>query len=241
MRGEFFNVEAKVEEPSADDVSDQMKFIRKVYGILACQLVFTAIMIAAVQYSEGFRLFCLTNPWLHILCTVIAIAAMCAIICCVGRTVPGNYIALAIFTIAEGYCVAGLTAAYPPDLVVTAGLATALVTISLTIYAFYTKTEMTVFMGLAFVVYLAMFPILLFGAFFMKMQALYIFYCCLGLILYSLFLIIDTMQIVRNNKSLGGYEVDYDDYVIGAMQLYLDIVMIFVYILALLGGSGGGD
>ena len=40
-----------------DDVSDKMKFIRKVYAILTAQLVLTAAMIAGVQYSEKMRLF----------------------------------------------------------------------------------------------------------------------------------------------------------------------------------------
>lgn len=68
------------------------------------------------------------------------------------------------------------------------------------------------------------------------MPGLRVLYCCLGLLFYSIFLIVDTMLICRNGKSAGGYEVSYDDYIIGALQLYLDIVMIFIYILQLLGG-----
>lgn len=166
---------------------------------------------------------------------------MIMIICCVGRSYPINMILCFIFTLAEGYCVAGFTSVYEPELVITAGVATALISISLTIYAFYTKTDINTFMAMAFVIYLAMLPMLLFGAFVMSMRAAYMLYCALGLILYSLFLIIDTKMICDNNESFGGYEVSYDDYVIGAMQLYLDIIMIFIYILSILGAAGGGD
>lgn len=164
-------------------------------------------MIAAVQLDDGLREYCLTNPGVHLLCTVIAIAAMCAIICCYGRSHPTNLILCGVFTLAEGYCVAGLTAAYPRDLVVTAGIATALISISLTIYAFYTKVDFEVFMALAFVVYLAMLPTLLIGSLVMGMKGAYIAYCALGLIFYSIFLIIDTKMILDNNESFGGYEV----------------------------------
>ena len=34
-----------------DEVSDQMKFVRKVYSILAIQLTLTAVLIAMVQYD----------------------------------------------------------------------------------------------------------------------------------------------------------------------------------------------
>jgi hypothetical protein len=62
-----------------------------------------------------------------------------------------------------------------------------------------------------------------------------IVYCCIGVSFYSLFLIIDTKMICDSNKSMGGFDIDYDDHILCALQLYLDIVMIFVYLLRLLG------
>lgn len=190
-----------------------------------------------VQYSEGMRKFASHAIWLQLLAAVGSITTMCMIICCYGRTVPLNFILLTIFTLCEGFMVATITARYDTKTVVTAGLATALTTISLTIYAMFTKVDIQVFYALLFVIYLAMFPLMLIGMFVIRCEALRVFYCCLGLLFYSIFLIVDTMLIVRNNKSAGGYEVSYDDYVIGALQLYLDIVMIFLYILQLLGGG----
>lgn len=42
---------------SADEVSDQMKFVRKVYSILACQLSMTTAFIVLVQCSDKVKLF----------------------------------------------------------------------------------------------------------------------------------------------------------------------------------------
>ena len=172
---------------------------------------------------------------MSLVCTAVAITTMCALICCFGRTVPWNYALLFVFTAAESYCVAGLTSFYDQQVVFMAGLSTALVTISLTMYAMFTKTDISVFVGLVWVVYLAMLPITIVGFCLRGFNTLYILYCILGIIFYSLFLIIDTMQICKSQKSLGGYAVSYDDYVIGALQLYLDIIMIFVYLLQLFG------
>lgn len=61
-------------------------------------------------------------------------------------------------------------------------------------------------------------------------------YCALGLVFYSIFLIIDTMQIC-GGKSVGGYALDMDEYIMGALMLYIDIIMIFIYILRLLGAA----
>ena len=93
-----------------DEVSDQMKFIRKVYSILAVQLSLTTAMICAVQYSESFRDFSINRPGLAISCAVGSIVTMCMIICCFGKKAPCNYSLLFLFTFCESYMVSGLTA-----------------------------------------------------------------------------------------------------------------------------------
>ena len=88
---------------------------------------------------------------------------------------------------------------------------------------------------MAFVVYFAMFPIFIIGLFVFPGNFLYTLYNVLGVLLYSLFLIIDTMMICNKGTGMSNYQIDMDDYVIGALMLYLDIVMLFIYILRLFG------
>lgn len=61
------------------------------------------------------------------------------------RTVPRNYILLFIFTAAESYMLAGLSARYDPITVIAAEAKTALVTFVLTVYAITTKVAIQVF------------------------------------------------------------------------------------------------
>ena len=210
-----------------------MKFVRKVYTILAIQLSVTAAWVAIVQTSLNKWVY--DNPALYIIAAVGSIVLFCMIICCFGRQHPTNLILLGLFTMCEAHMVAGLCSRYKDNTVIMAALATALVTISLTIYAMRTKTEIQVFVALAFVVYLAMFPLLII-CLIVHIKPLYILYCCLGLIFYSLYLIIDTIIICGKEKH-NGIAMDHNDYVIGALMLYLDIIMIFIYILRLLGES----
>ena len=51
------------------------------------------------------------------------------------------------------------------------------------------------------------------------------------MIIGGLFLLIDTQLIVGGKR----HELSIDDYVIGALILYMDIIYIFVYMLKLLG------
>lgn len=212
-----------------EEVSDQMMFVRKVYSILAVQLTVTASWIAVVQTNNGLRNFCNDNPGIYIAAFVGSIAFICAIICCVGRSYPTNLICLAGFTFCETYMVAAITSRYNDNVVIMAGLATALTTIALTIYAMRTKVKIEVFVALAFVIYLAMFPLMIISII-IGTGALNTLYCCLGLVFYSLYLIIDTIIICGKEKH-NGISMDHNDYVIGAMMLYIDIIMIFLYIL----------
>ena len=117
----------------------------------------------------------------------------------------------------------------------TAGAATAAATIALTVYALTTKTDISVFGALAFIVCLAMLPILILGIF-IRNPILHTIITCFGIFMYSIYLIMDTMLICKGD-SFTGKECGYDDYIIGAMMLYIDIIMLFVYILRLLGDS----
>ena len=115
-----------------------------------------------------------------------------------------------------------------------AGLVTALVTIALTIYAMRTTTSINTFVALAYIVYFAMFPFLLFSWLWIRNTVMNTIWCCLGLVFYSLFLIIDTMLIFKHCDAGVAHSYvtfGYGDAILGAMMLYLDIVMIFLYIL----------
>ena len=189
--------------------------------------------------NESARHYSIAYPALTIVCCVVAIITMCMIICCLGRKTPHNYILLFIFTVCESYMVAGLTARYERNTVIAAGATTALVAVSLTIYAMFTKVRLEIFYAMVFVIYLAMLPMMIL-CFILRLPALHIIYCALGLIMYSLFLIIDTIQICKSvelEKKHGpaGLQMTFDDYVIGALNLYLDIIMIFIYLLNIFG------
>jgi FtsH-binding integral membrane protein len=99
---------------SQDEVSDQMKFVRKVYCILASQLTLTAAFIAIVQVSDKMKGFFSTSAGLGLSITaaILSIVFMCMIVCCFRKKTPHNYVLLFLFTVCESYMVGGLTARY---------------------------------------------------------------------------------------------------------------------------------
>ncbi len=59
------------------------------------------------------------------------------------------------------------------------------------------------------------------------------FYIGIGILIYSIYLVIDTQLIMGGKR----YEVGVDDYILGALILYTDIIMIFLYILQALSNK----
>ena len=187
-----------------------------------------------VQASPAVAEFTQTHGGLSLFCLIGTIASMCMIACCFGRTVPLNYILLLVFTACESYMVATITTAYDPKIVLAAGCATALVTIALTIYAWRTDVPIEFFGAMLFVIYLALLPLSII-CMFMHIKALYTLYLCVGLLFYSVYLIYDTKLICDSGETSGGYSLSFDDYILGAIMLYIDIIMIFLYLLRLFG------
>jgi FtsH-binding integral membrane protein len=220
-----------IEMNKAEEIHDQLRmgFVRKVYGILSIQLLITAAF-TTLTFDKSFREFFFYNIGIFYACSFITLFIVLALACFqnLARTVPTNYILLILFTICESYMVATISAFNPPEIVITAALMTATVVIALTLYAFTTKTDFTFLGGFLFMFTAIMLfwgiLILIFGFF------LYTLYCVFGVILFGIYLIFDTQLILGK----FGLEYSIDDYIIAALNIYIDIIQMFLYILQLL-------
>jgi FtsH-binding integral membrane protein len=221
-----------------DQITFMMRlgFIRKVYGILSFQLLFTVAFIC-MTFSDTFAKFLLTNLAIFYVCIALSLVVGIALICFkkVARTSPTNYILLAIWTFCESWMVATCSATYDPKSVMVAGVLTAGVTISLTYYACTTKTDFTFCGGMLFagscIMFLMGIFFLIFGITTSNFPLLNIVYCGFGVMLYSMYLIYDTQLVMGK----FGAEYSIDDYILAAMMIYIDIIQLFLYILQLLG------
>lgn len=113
--------------------------------------------------------------------------------------------------------------------VVVAACMTLAIVVSLSIYAIFTKTDFTTKYGIVIVLLVAL---LMLGIFTLIFQSAWLqnIYCALGVIVFGIYLVIDTQMIIGGRR----FGITLDDYVIGALILYIDIIQLFMYILQLL-------
>lgn len=213
------------------DVNMRLGFIRKTYGILSIQVAATFFLCALSVYSSKFGEFQLRVPELMFIAIFGTIISSICLFCCrsLSRSVPTNYILLFTFTLCEAYLVSVVCGQTNPQFVLMAAAMTFAVVCALTLYACTTKTDFTMLGSMLFVVSCI---ILLFGIFtlFTHNKLIHIIYSCLSVIAFSIYLVYDTQLIVGNHEN----KLEIDDYILGAMMLYVDIISLFLHILKLL-------
>jgi len=70
---------------------------------------------------------------------------------------------------------------------------------------------------------------------FLKFRTVRIVYGAAGALLFSFYIIYDT-QIMMGGKHK--YAISPEEYIFAALNLYLDVINLFLYILMIFGGSG---
>lgn len=229
------NYESEANENIQIDHMIRRGFILKTYGILISQLFITLAFISVTFFlSDETRLRLSENSLIYVLLVVSLIftfVILIMFICCrsTARNTPINYILLFAFTICMSYYCFVICLFYDRKYVIEALGLTIASTIGLTVYAFKTKTDYTYW---GFVLFALLFLIPLAALFFFWSPIYYVLFIIIGgIIIYSLYIVYDTQLI------LGGLGQSYriDDYVLAALNLYIDIIYLFIRILQLLG------
>lgn len=209
----------------------RLGFIRKVFGILASQLFFTVLFCIFSMTFKSFLEFQIRNIAIFIICLVASIVIPIIMVCfeSAARQVPKNYIMLGVFTFCESYLVSFICGIANPRIVFMAAAMTFFMVISLTLYAFYTKTDFSM-QGSALFIFGCGFAMLCLFGMFTQNKIFHIILACLGIILFGFYLVYDIQLIVGNKTFL----LETDDYILSSLMLYTDIVGLFLNILELL-------
>jgi len=203
-------------------------FIRKVYGILSAQLLLT-VMISVFMSSSATMRTAVIASGSAIIWTVLIVALVILIALHQYKTVhPTNLYLLFAFTAVESVSIGLVCAMFTENgmgyLVLQAAMITTSIFVGLTLFTFQSRIDFSflgagLFAGLWIIVIWGLFS-LVFGS------GGGFIYSVFGALLFSGFILFDTWRIT----SVYGY----DDYVVACIDLYLDILNLFLHILRIL-------
>jgi protein lifeguard len=215
-------------------------FIRKVFSIVGLQLLLTFGIVAIFVLVPALKAFVQANVWSLYLAISLSFSIVIMLSCKISvfARSPGNMIGLFVFTLCEAYLVGTISSFFNVDLILTAFGGTLLLVLALTLFAFQTRYDFTSWGPYLLV---TLFSLLIFGMFaaIFPSRIMTLLYCMIGMVIFSFYLVYDTQKLIGTKNFSESYHID--DYVNAALEIYLDIINLFLYLLRLLGAINNSN
>lgn len=229
------------------------------FGILSAQLALTALVIAAFSSIESVKNYVSTeeggqgHTWPLVVSMIASFGCLITLACCgdMARSYPHNYIFLGVFTLAESVMLGVVCSTFEASVVLLAVAVTAGVVLGLVLYAMNTTRDFT---GAGPYLFAALWSLVLYGivvSFFPHSRTVETAYSLIGVVIFSFYVVFDVQLVVGGKHNRFRFGVD--DYIFAlvfllpglparranacresALNVYLDIVNLFIRILQLL-------
>lgn len=211
------------------------RFISKVYSVVWLQLFFTSIFVGICNYVKPVQEFMIgpfgngimvVFSWLLIFLSISLFSCYDSI-----KGEPNNWMFWSIYTGIMIFLIGFIGVETNTEVLLLSGVLTLGIFSGLTIYSIQTKVDYTRKGDILL--------ILLFGCVLMGILSVFLpffgyIYPLIGAVVFSMYIVYDTQLIIQ-----GGYirnRYDIDDYMIVSLNLYLDIVNLFLYIIQIING-----
>ncbi|NWW52025.1 LFG4 protein, partial [Pedionomus torquatus] len=202
----------------------RMAFLRKVYSILSIQVLLTTVTCAIFLYSTGVQAFVHERPVLLLLSAFGTLAIIVALTI-YRHQHPVNLYLLFGFCPLSDSLLLFIVSFYDVSIVFQAFILTAAVFLGLTAYTLQSKRDFSKFGAGLF----ACLWILIFSGFlrlFFYSEPIELVFAAAGALLFCGFIIYDTHLLM--------HKLSPEEYILAAINLYLDIINLFLHLLRLL-------
>lgn len=173
--------------------------------------------------------------WIFLILEVVAVLAFSALVYTANSSVLK--LIFLIYSALSGLTFSVIGLRYAPDVIGSAFLGTLSIFVVLAIYGYFTKENLTRFVPLLTAGIIAMVLVSVVNMF-LGNSAIDLFVSVLGVIIFTIYIAVDVNRI-RNNIIACAVHEDSDILnkieIVGALELYLDFVNLFLSILRILG------
>ena len=204
------------------------QFIRKVYSLLSLQLLFTVSVSSTLTLNDTARIAILNAPQAFLATNICMLFVLCPLFA-YRRKYPLNMSLLALFTCMETYSIAYICSLYfvagDGSLILgSLGLAS-FVFGALSLYAHFSNQDFSWMGGFLFIASFALVVAIVVASLF-SIQPLSLAISFFGCLLFSGYILYDTSTLI--------HRCDPDEYVVATIELYLDFINLFLYVLEFL-------
>ncbi|MCF8713824.1 Bax inhibitor-1/YccA family protein [Joostella atrarenae] len=216
--------------------AEQARFMTKVYGWMSGALIITGLIAAWVANTEEIVNVIFSNKLYFYGLLIAEFAAVAYLSAAINRISASTAIAVFIgYAILNGLTFSVIFLAFTSESIATTFYITAGTFGAMSVYGYYTKTDLTsvgniAFMGLIGIIIASIVN------FFFQNEMLYWIVTYAGVLIFVALTAYDTQKIKRMNI-IGneGTEEDTKEAVMGALTLYLDFINLFLFLLRIFG------
>jgi hypothetical protein len=228
------------DQPEEGDVPDDFKygttvsdsapeirlaFVRKVYSILFCQIAATTIFAGGLSQSPSAISWVQNHIWAFYV-PLFGTLVNLGLLYWKRHAHPWNFVLLSTFTLMEAFTLGIVCSFYNNIIVLQALLITLGVFLGLTLFTFQSKYDFSGLGPWLFGGLMALMMTGVVGIFIPFSRGMDIVYACGGCLIFSGYIVYDTYMINRR--------LSPDEFIMGAISLYLDFINLFLSILRLL-------
>jgi FtsH-binding integral membrane protein len=223
-------------------VNERIAFLKRVYGWMTAALLMTVVG-AAISIQSGITEAMMNSGFLMTILLFVAWIALAHVLQKVRHVPMVNVMAFAAYALFTGLVVSSLIliamlygealAGDSMTYIYQALGLTVAVFGGLTIYTFFTKRDFSFLRGMLITGLIGILVLGLMNAFIFQSSGMAMAVSFFGVLLFSGFILYDTQKIMKQ------YPVD--EHVAGAMTLFLNFVLLFMYMLRLVMLLSGRD
>ncbi|KAK7129940.1 hypothetical protein R3I93_019552 [Phoxinus phoxinus] len=202
----------------------RMDFLRKVYTILSLQIIITTGVSALFMLCNPIKTFVHESPALVLISAIGSLILLLAL-AVYRHQHPVNLYLLFGFTLLESLSVATAVSFYEYTIVLQAFVLTSAVFLGLTAYTFQSKRDFSK-LGASLFAGLWILIIASFMRFFFYNDTMELVFAGAGALLFCGFIIFDTHLLM--------HKLSPEEHILASINLYLDIINLFLYILRIL-------
>ena len=207
--------------------TERATLVRRTYGLVFLGVLTTMLGTAFTLTQPGLMSAVAQHPFIAMICVFapLIMAQRSA------REFPKNVILTLLFTFVEGVFIAPflyVMNAKAPGSVMSAGALTLVAFGGLTLYALLSRRDFSAW-GSFFMIGLLVLVAASIINMFVASAAAGLWISAVGVLIFSGLLVFDTWRILRSGQ------FGQEDYVIAAVQIYLDLLNMFLFILSLFG------
>ncbi|NWW64249.1 LFG4 protein, partial [Ifrita kowaldi] len=203
----------------------RMAFLRKVYSILSVQVLLTTVTSAIFLYSTGVQAFVHERPALLLLSGFGSLAVIVALTLYRHQHPVNLYLLFGFCSLIDRLLFLFIVSFYDVSIILQAFILTTAVFLGLTAYTLQSKRDFSKFGAGLF----ACLWILIFSGFlrlFFYSETIELVFAAAGALLFCGFIIYDTHLLM--------HKLSPEEYILAAINLYLDIINLFLHLLRLL-------